>query len=423
MKPTYDQLINGDDAYVKRVERAYIQRHGHPPGITDQAHNIWRLMIEDWPIEAVLKDILGDLYVPPPIGEALFPQEAGRLHIVGEHFYTEDNQLWQWRGFSWFLGFLRFSRGEDITPDLRWFRANGYNMLRVFGPLPWAETPDYRFEHFNFEKFDQFLSLLEEYGLRCNFSIAHYPDSGIRTFAQRVYDVASQHWNVVTEHVNEPHVGSKPHPINDFANVNRKGILASYGLYGEFYNNDPDLPKVLDFGTIHVSRDSAWDRKARHAQEIQHKTKKPWISDEPAKIIEPGFVYVGGKNDPTTPIQMAWHAGICCLWTAGCTVHTEEGKWGRVPQPGMLQHDASDAVRDHVWKRVDPSWQVGDYNGSHMDETSPVDFIRDIWTYSSLHGNKALSVRVAHSPEMQTRNGWTFTDHWGPGNSFATLIR
>ena len=64
MKPTYDQLINGDDAYVKRVERAYIQRHGHPPGITDQAHNIWRLMIEDWPIEAVLKDILGDLYVP-----------------------------------------------------------------------------------------------------------------------------------------------------------------------------------------------------------------------------------------------------------------------------------------------------------------------------------------------------------------------
>ena|SRR3990167_96983 len=360
--------------------------------------------------------LLDDEYKP------LFPAEKGKLHIVGEHFYTEENQLWQWRGFSWFLGFLRFCRGEDIVPDLKWLRANGYNIVRVFGPLPWKETPDYRIEGFDFTKFDQFLSLLEKYGLRCNFSIAHYPHPGVKALAQGVYDIASRHWNVVTEHVNEPHVGDKPHPINDFTGVDHRGILSSYGWYWEYYDNTPGLPKVLNFGTIHIARDAAWDRKARHAQEIQHATGKPWISDEPAKIIEVTQDYPGGKNDPVmTPIQMAWHAGICCLYTAGCTVHMEVGKWGHTPTDETpIERDTSNAVRDYVWTQINPTWQVGQYNGSHFDN-SPVDFVYKIWTYTSLHEERALAIRVALSPEMQARHGWIITRFWGPGNSFATL--
>src|SRR5688572_24796848 len=93
----------------------------------------------------------------------LFPAETGKLKIIGTHFYTEDNQLWQWRGFSWFLGFLRFCRGEDITSDLIWLRKNGFNIVRVFGPLPWNETPDYRYENFDWMKLGPFFQLLADY--------------------------------------------------------------------------------------------------------------------------------------------------------------------------------------------------------------------------------------------------------------------
>ncbi len=358
---------------------------------------------------------------------ALFPPERGRLHIDGTTFRTETGALWQWRGFSWFLGFLRYCRGEDVTPDLRWMRAHGFNIPRVFGPLPWTETPDYRIETFRFDRLPAFFALLERHGLRCNFSIGHYRHPGLAAFAQRFYDIADRHWNVLAERVNEPHVGPKPDPILDFDGVDNRGVLTSYGLYGRYYDKTEGLDPVLDFGTIHVSRDSAWHRKARHAEEIQHATGKPWISDEPAKITEPGFEYVGGKNDPsTTPAEAVWHAAVCALWTPGHTVHTEEGKWGHVPRPGQLQHTVVEAVRDHVFQKIDASWQVGEYNGSDSHD-SPVDDVDEpdgdpIWTYTSLHTNRALSVRCALSAP-RPRNGWRVTAQWGPGNSIVQLER
>lgn len=350
---------------------------------------------------------------------SLFPAEVGRLHIEGKTFRTSTGALWQWRGYSWFLGFLRYCRGEDITPDLRWMRAFGFNIPRVFGPLPWKETPDYRLEGFDFRKFDAFLSLLESYGLRCNFSVGHYPHSGWASFDQQIDNIASGHWNLVKERVNEPHVGQKPDPLTAFASHR---VLTSYGLYGSYYAKPASWPPTFDFGTVHVSRDSAWHRKARHVQELQQHSGKPWVSDEPAKITEPHFDYPGGKNDPaTTPAEMVWHAGVCCLYTAGCTVHTEEGKWGRVPTPGMLQHTVCEAVRDHVWTQVDASWQTGGYMGSHLS-ASPVDHIDDVWTYSSMHGDRALSVRCAFSAP-QPQHSWRVIRRWGPAGSLVELAR
>lgn len=360
---------------------------------------------------------------PPPPDLFPFPAEAGRLRIAGERFLTEDGQLWSWRGYSWFLGFQRFSRGDDVTPDLRWLRAHGVNIVRIFGPLPWKETPDYRIESFDFDKLDAFLSLLESYGLRSNWSLGHYRHPGLRAFAQRFFDVAGRHWSVVAEYVNEPHVGEKPDPLKDFAGVDRRGVPSSYGLYAEAIDGEDGWPQVLDFGTIHIPRDSAWHRRARIAQEVQHATGKPWISDEPAKITEPGFQYPGGKNDPAkTPAEAVWHAGIAAIYTAGSTLHTETGKWGTVPQPGMLQHTVADAVRDQVWLKISPAWQEGQYSGSHMS-TSPVDFIRDIWTYSSIRGNQALSVRASDSAPPQAVRGWRVKERWGPSGSLLLLER
>lgn len=375
----------------------------------------------------------------PARSRALFPAEAGRLRIDGTTFRTPDGELWQWRGFSWFLGFLRFCRGEDVTPDLRWLRANGFNIVRVFGPLPWKETPDYRVEDFRYDYLPDFFALLEAHGLRCNWSLAHYEHPDLNRHVQRWYDIAADFWCPVAEVVNEPHNDGgapsadnpidrrKPDPILLLDGIRTHGVLTSYGLYKEAYDGKPGWPPVLNFGTVHTPRDSAWHRQARHAQEIQHATSAPWISDEPAKIVEPGFDYPGGKNDPnTTPAEMVWHAGVCCLWTPGCTVHTEEGKWGRVPKPGTLQATVVDAVRDFVWLKIDASWQTGEYNHSGNHD-SPVDDVNEsdgdpIWTYTSLHDGRALSVRCGLSAP-KAENGWRIVDAWGPAKSLVRLER
>lgn len=358
--------------------------------------------------------------------QGLFPPERGRLSIKGAHFYTEDGKLFQWRGYSCFLLFLRYCRGEDITPELHWFRANGFNMLRIFGPLPWTQTPDYRVEHFDFAKLHTFLSLLESYGLRSNWSLCHYQHPELATFVRKWFEVAGQHWSVVAEMVNEPHVGSeKPDPIA-LTPSQRYGILTAYGLYGKYYDKAEGLDPVLDFATIHIQRDAAWHRKARHAQEWQDKIDKPVISDEPAKITEPGFQYPGGKNNPlTTPQEMCWHGAVCDLWTSGFTLHTEEGKWGRVPRLGMLQHTVAMAVKDNLFRKISAGWQTGEYNHSENHD-SPVDDVNDsdgdpVWTYTSLHSTTALSVRCAPIA-INAKNDWEIVDSW-LGGTLVTLDR
>lgn len=345
---------------------------------------------------------------------------CGPLHVEGTTFRQQDGTLFQWRGYSWFLGFLRYCRGEDVTRDLRWMQAFGFNIPRVFGPLPefWP-TPDYRFESFQWDKLHRFFDLLAAHGMYCNWSIGHYQHPALAEHVHRWYDIASQHSNVIAELVNEPHVGKeKPDPLTMLHGVKRRGVLTSYGLYGKYYDKAEGLDPVLDFGTVHIQRDSAWHRKARHAQELQDATGKPWISDEPAKVVEPGFSYPGAKNDPAkTPMELVWHAAVCDLWTPGFTYHCEEGKWGRTPTLGMLQHTCAETLRDQVFTKIDASWQTGEYNrGGNGD--SPVDNAyteeNQMWTYTSLHDGKALSVRCGNIP-LTAINGWRIVDSWANG--------
>lgn len=364
----------------------------------------------------------GSLTQPPSGG--LFPPESGKLWLSGIRLYSEQG-LFQWRGYSWFLGFLRFCRGEDITPDLRYFRANGINIVRIFGPLPWAETPDYRIENFRWDLLPAFLALLQAHGIRCNWSLFHYKDPGIaalRLFAQRFYDLANDYWTVsFVEGVNEPHNGSeKPDPKAILDGINRHGIISAYGYYPD--DKRPKIPAILDAGTVHLPRDDDWARKARDAQWLTHETGKLWLSDEPAKIAEPDFHGAGVKNDwATTPQEAAWHFGVCGLWLPGGTIHTQAGRNGLVPAPGTLTHAAVESVRDNVWLKLGADVQTGGYTGSHFS-TSPVDHIPMVWSYSSMHGNRAWSVRCYPSAP-QARNGWQVINRWGPHGSFVELAR
>lgn len=355
----------------------------------------------------------------------LFPAEFGRWRIQDTRFHTETGELAQWRGYSWFLGFLRHCRGEDVRPDLRWMRAMGINIPRLFGPLPWVETPDYRVENFRWDLLPGFFALVSDHGLRQNWSLCHYKDPGIpalRAFVQRFIDTAEPYPLVsCLEGVNEPHNGQeKPDPKAILDGLNLRGMLAAYGYYPD--DKRPTIPPILHFGTVHLPRDDGWHRKARDAQWLMHETDKIWISDEPAKIAEPGFQGAGVKNDPaTTPAEAAWHFGVCDLWTPGGTIHTQHGRNGLVPAPGTLTQTAVESVRDNVWTKLDVHVQLGGYTGSHFS-TSPVDHIPMVWSYSSMHGNRAWSVRCAFSAP-QAKNGWQVKERWGPSGSFVYLER
>jgi hypothetical protein len=352
---------------------------------------------------------------------------ATQLRIEGTRFYEHDT-LWQWRGFSLFLAYRRFLHGEPVAADLAVLRKFGFNLIRVFGPLPWKETPDYRHDNFNWGRLGEFFDRSADEGFYVEWVpvCSSYDISQQRLVTQISYDIAANHKNVLIEVANEPHV-NKTNPVEILKGVNRYGVLSAYGNYVEALDGKPGWPPVLDYGTIHIPRDSAWHRRARIAQEVQHATGTPWISDEPAKITEPDFDYPGGKNDPQrTPAEMVWHAAVCALWTPGCTVHTEEGKWGRVPKPGSLQYTVLDAVQRDVWQKIDASVQLGEYNrGGNND--SPVDNAyvegsNEVWTYTSLKPKTAVSVRCG-SPAPLPRNGWTVVDRWGKDGSLVTLAR
>ena len=421
----YDLFVNQSPELYAAVANWYRDATGREPAVSDVQHGVYRSFeakqfASRW---GTMRRALQDTW--PIAGPAPDPGAIEALHVEGTTLRTASGQLFQWRGYSCFLLYRRFLAGEDIRPDLAVLRSWGINLLRVFGPLDWPQTPDYDYAHFNPDRLGEFFALLASEGFYCEFVIGCYRFGDVaeqRRFAQRVYDIARQYPNVLIEAVNEPSVGAKPDPIEMLAGVNRYAVLTAYGYYASYYATPSVMPPTLDYGTIHIQRDAAWHRKARHAQEVQHATGKPWISDESAKITEPGFSYPGGKNDPiATPREAAWHFGVCCLWTAGGTVHTEEGKWGRVPTANMLQYTVLERVKRDVWDSIGSGWQTGRYTGSHLS-SSPVDHVQDVWTYSSLHDTEALSVRCAVS-QAQPRAGWRAVEYWGEGSSFVRLER
>lgn len=359
----------------------------------------------------------------------LFPPERGRLSIQGTHFYTDTGALWQWRGYSYFLGPYHVMRGEQskVRADCRWLRAHGVNLVRSFGPLNWDELIGYQWQDFNPDRLREYFGILGDEGLRGEHSVICYPyeTAEQRRILQQSTDEADKFEHMFIEGSNEPFRPIdgkiKCNPVELYQGVNKRNVLHAYGSYpldGEKYSTHP----MLHYGTTHLRRDSAWARGARELEALQRSTGKPWISDEPKKAIEDGFVYAGGTRSTQEYVH---HVAVSELWAAGTTVHTEQGKWGDVPTSDTpIQCAIVEAVRDACYKKIDATWQIGEYNHSGNHD-SPVDDVNypngdPIWTYTSLHAGKALSVRVAFS-EPKAINGWTIRDKWGPGNSIVRL--
>ena len=301
-----------------------------------------------------------------------FAAESGRLRVEGGHFRDERGQVWRWRGATQFLLFARYLNGEDITPQLDWLVARGFNIVRVFGEVPAGFGADavgvkgYErpFERADFDqKLHAFFTLLAGRGLRCEYTVLTYWDAlrTMRAHIQRVFDVAASHWNVVVEVANEPE-HNQIDAVAVMEGIDRKGVLAAYGL--DPARAQPDAWKtlrVLDYGTTHdLDRNlEASPVNTRNAATMQRAFGVPFVNDEPIGAIDPGSpmfkqtgpqMYGGIQGGGTRTVNrdvFVSGAALAYMFSAGYTYHFQAGAEGRVPGFGQPIQDAiARALRD-----------------------------------------------------------------------------
>ena len=298
-----------------------------------------------------------------------FPPEHGRLRVEGRQFYDANNHVWRWRGASQFLLFARYLNGEDIAPQLDWLIDRGFNVIRVFGEVPVGfradqyGVPNYErpFERPDFDtKLHAFFTMLEERGLRCEYTVLTYSDATdvMRTHVQRVFAVAASHWNVFVETANEPE-HNRIDAVAVMQGVDRHRVLSAYGL-------DPGRAKVdawktdvrvLDYGTAHdLQRDLEYSpSNTKNAVEMQNTFGIPFVNDEPIGAIDPGHklfkqngpgvwggINGGGARTINRDVFIS-AAAIAYMYSAGYTYHFQDGVEERVP---TLSHPVQDGVAD-----------------------------------------------------------------------------
>ena len=311
-----------------------------------------------------------------------FPPERGRLRVEGRRFYDADNQVWRWRGATQFLLFARYLNGEDISPQLDWLVDRGFNVLRVFGEVPSGFGADrvgitnYErpFERPDFEaKLHAFFKVLEERGLRCEYTVLTYWDAMdvMRAHVQRVFDIAASHWNVMVEVANEPE-HNRIDAVAVMQGVDRRGVLSAYGLDPARAGRDARIP-VLDYGTTHdLQRDlehSPYNTK--DAMDMQNALGVPFVNDEPIGAIDPGNPWFkrngpemwggingGGARTVNRDLFIS-AAAIAYMYSAGYTFHFQRGLDGRVPTPSEAVQDGIAAVLRDVAKFLPNDTQLG----------------------------------------------------------------
>jgi hypothetical protein len=313
-----------------------------------------------------------------------FPPESGRLRIEGRHFYDAANDVWRWRGATQFLLFARYFNGEDISPQLEWLVDRGFNVLRVFGEVPAgfrSQDPGINYERpFERPGFDTklhaFFTLLEERGLRCEYTVLTYPDATdvMRAHVQRVFDIAASHWNVMVEVANEPEY-NRIDPVAVMQGVDRRGVLTAYGLDPGRAGRDTWETRVpvLDYGTTHdLQRDLAHSpSNTKAAMEMQEVFGIPFVNDEPIGAIDPGHplfkqngpeiwggIGGGGARTVNRDVFISG-AAIAYMYSAGYTFHFQRGSEGRVPRPEEAVQDGVATALREVAKFLPNDTQLG----------------------------------------------------------------
>lgn len=358
-----------------------------------------------------------------------FPSEIGRLFAVGRQFHREDGSVFGWRGATWFLGFARYLRGEDVRPDLERFVGWGVNIVRVFLRVPWGgEWEFYRDPH-DFPALRRFIALVSEHGLRTQLVALTYADAPVKQQqrVQEAYDVAYGFPLATVQVANEPHVNGIDTALA-LQGVDKRGVLSCSGDYyavsasGEV--GDGVLPPApfsvfpltLDYGDLHTERNSRYPRNGKEPREFADVSGVPWIDGEPWGF---GEHPVSGGGSRTTDIQAAvGHHGTAQLMCAGSCLHTQAGLEGRAPDPVTepIQTAMCEAV-SKVWQFFPEHVYTGEYSRPHLSNW-PLEWRDDDSDSQTGHAYASLLGTVAYACVPLPRvgwhavgvNGWTVTD-------------
>jgi hypothetical protein len=328
-KPSYESFVQQE---ALEVSYAFTQRHKTQPAPQDLYHNAWRRLAEGWSHENILRDINGEPLIPDPIpedGKARLTLDS--IRASGPYFYEEGQEhakLWRWKGITAFSLLKRFLLGDDITPNLRWYKFLGINVLRVFTQVDWGSGTDSLGHKVSFFAADyndlalhEFLTLCEEHALRVEY-VAHtfpYDIPKMKAHTRRVAAICMEHRNAFLEIANEPQRNKIPWEVYSDTPV----ALYATGDYSD------EIKARGQYITHHSGRDSEWARKFKDAYEMftgagPHQVMDPFhgpvILDEPIRA------------DDTTAHRYEDYGRGAALFSAGATFHYKDGLWTLPPE-------------------------------------------------------------------------------------------
>lgn len=333
--------------------------------------------------------------------------EVGTVEVSGKEMYN-FGMPWRMKAVSMFTLFLRYSKGENITPHLSWARAMGFNTLRVFGPLDWVEYPEYR-RISDWSALENFFNLAYANGLRILWvpitTKANRDDH--QELVNRSIEIADRVDNVFITICNEPLKDGKCDPVTLYGKSGgARKCLVDYGIYwADTWPND--WPRA-DFGTVHLTREyPKFARKSKDLLELRNHFGVPFIHDEPIGVAE---IDISGRR--TTDIDaIVGDAAIALLLGNGYCYHYDMGLHSILPNEGSVQSRCALALKG----LFDYLPAVEDYNGSYIAphlENFPMEWEEEDslvnHAYGTLNGNVAYVVNVLPTNQWVPtgKNGW-----------------
>lgn len=239
--------------------------------------------------------------------------------------WLEDGQPWRYRGVTAFALLDRYAKGEDVQPFLDAY--SGYNVLRVFPYVPRKDWGDHGWDKPSVSVTHDFLRDMAQRGWRVKMDALTDDDSANLQWAKGfIEDISEeQHPNLLWAAGNEP----STHKAIDVDKL--RAVLAASGAPYSSGRYEEELTYWGSYGLDHPRSSTDWVRGSHGLMEwfegtgpeIGHQPyPMPWIVDE---MLRPDSPLVRGPDD-----YLAYGAG-CALFGAGCTMHTQSGKWALLP--------------------------------------------------------------------------------------------
>jgi hypothetical protein len=377
--------------------------------------------------------------------------ETGRVRVDDKVFRDAHGRIFQWRGATMFLLFRRFLNGENIGNSLEWMRRQRVNVARVIGMVAWdgfAFGPSDTLLYYT--KLREFATELGAHGFKLEF--VAFADAQIvmpslnnqHEHLRRVFDAIGHLDNVFIEVCNEPFKnGVDPSSVlRDQPRPACPVALGDYVIEPVFVDGEwrGQLARA-DYVTMHTPRDAdSWARKAKDLLELRDGAgtgepqsprfdgvRCPVVDDEPMGAAEADRV--NGRQRSANPSEHFWHHAVAAMFSAGSTIHFDEGLYGFPAPPNSDQQKCADAIT-LAWSLVDPESQAWHYTRGGLADC-PLVFDAHLFPeqtsriYAKIGGNRAVAVAVHPATGWRpvAANGWRIVSAAGPQDSLVVLER